>query len=369
MTFMKTKIFLLALSGLFLLSLTSNAQPPNFAEMQRNPAMQQIMKNQMKMGLRAFWDGNGGNLMALGLMMDPELRDAWGVSDEQYQDIQGIPTRMGAELRTNPDFTKLVEEMQEIGVPGALFGGEQLDEATQQKLQEVQGKMTALSMKMMTESIDKAITPEQKQKMNESLLANMADMPMVSPGMFEALDLTDAQRQQMVAIKKELEPEFEKNLETFADGTVFLSGKMFAEIEKQGVNFGNFAQGEGSMQDRIKAMQEKMLPIQKKLMEDPEYKRISEDINTKGKAFATQFNTKMFDILTDEQWARLQKLIDNPPEHAKVFGKKMKEQQQAQSGQGGGWQPNANSWKPGDAIPEQYRQERNTRGNFPRGNN
>jgi Ni/Co efflux regulator RcnB len=68
--------------------------------------------------------------------------------------------------------------------------------------------------------------------------------------------------------------------------------------------------------------------------------------------------TKMFDVLTDEQWARLQKLIDNPPEHAKAYAKKLKEQMGESEKTGGAWQPGPNSWRPGDPIPEQYRQQR-----------
>jgi hypothetical protein len=193
----------------------------------------------------------------------------------------------------------------------------------------------------------------------------MAEMPIVSPGMYEALHLTDAQKQQMETIKKGLEPEFEKNLDRVADGSVTLMSKAFAELEKQGIdNLGKMMEGqEGTQQEKMRAMQEKMQAIQKKLMEDPEYKKIADELQSQGQAFTMQFNTKMFDVLTDEQWKRLQNLIDNPPEYAKAFGKKLKEQRAANE-KAGAWQPGPNSWKPGDAIPEQYRQERNERSRF-----
>jgi len=77
-------------------------------------------------------------------------------------------------------------------------------------------------------------------------------------------------------------------------------------------------------------------------------------------------------VLTDEQWKRLQELIDHPSELAKIVLKKLKEDRgESEEGKnpGGGWQPGPGSWRPGDAIPEAYRQERNTRGNFPRTEN
>ena len=369
---MKIKFFLSAVVCLFILSVTGYAQlqaQPNFAELRKSPVMQQNMKNASKTALRSFWDSKGANLMVVGLMSDPDIRAALGVSDEQSQEIQGIPMRIGADLQNHPEFKGIVEEMHAIQNPTDPFL-QNADPQTQQKFQELTGKVSALSMSIMTDAIDKAITPEQKQKVNESLLANLSEMPIVSPNMFEALDLTDDQRQQMEAIKKELEPEFENNLESYANGAIIMMNKMFDEMEKQGLDFQNLTQGvaagdpEGRM-DRVKAMQEKILPIQKKLMEDPEFKKISEEINSKGKAFSTKFNTKMFDVLTDEQWNRLQKLIDDPPEYAKALGKKIKEQQAA-SEQAAPWQPGPNSWKPGDPIPEGYRQQRQERGRFPR---
>jgi hypothetical protein len=108
--------------------------------------------------------------------------------------------------------------------------------------------------------------------------------------------------------------------------------------------------------------------IGKKLMAgDPEYKKIRVALQSEGKAFATKFRIKMFDVLTDEQWARLQKLVDDPPEHAKTIRKKLKaESDEADKKEA--WTPGPNSWRPGDPVPEEYRQQRNERrGRFPRG--
>ena len=368
---MKKIILSVAILCLLFLSLSGYAQqlPPNFDQMRQSPMMQQTMKTAAKAGIRSFWDGRGANLMAFGLVNDPDIRTAWDVSDEQYQEIQGIPMRLGAEVQNHPEFQKIMEEVQALdGGPGALFG-QNVDEKTQQKLQAIQGRMMTLSMDIMTDAIGNVITPEQQEKMNVTLLANMAEMPIASSSMYETLDLTDAQKEQMADIKKELEPEFEENLDSFADSSILLANMMFDELEKQGDDvFAGMQAGQGdpqAMHEKIKAMQEKMQAVQKKLMEDPEFKRISEKIHSTGVQFTEQFNTKMFDVLTDEQWKRLQDLIDNPPEYAKIFAKKLKEQR-GESEQAGAWQPGPNSWRPGDAIPEQYRQERNTRERSPR---
>jgi Ni/Co efflux regulator RcnB len=104
----------------------------------------------------------------------------------------------------------------------------------------------------------------------------------------------------------------------------------------------------------------------KEMQKNPEFKRIQDELQTSGKAFSAKFKTRMFDVLNDEQWARLQLLIDNPPPYAKVLLQKIREQSGQAEQSGGGWVPGPNSWKPGDPIPEEYRQKRNTPGNLPR---
>jgi hypothetical protein len=360
---MNPKPLFTAVVCLLLFTFVSYAQPQappafDFAQMRKTPMFQQNMKMGVQTAVRSFWDGRGTNLMAVGLLQDPDTRVAFGVSDEQYQSIQDFQPKMMVEMQKNPEFLKIMGEMQAIQNPNDPFL-QNANEETRKKLLDIQGRIMSLSMNLMSDVIDNTLTAEQKQKMAEAQLAIMEEMPMISPSIFEVLNLTDAQKQQMEGIKKELEPEFEKNLETFADDSVILANKMFDEMEKQG-GFEELFGNPANIQKRMPEFQEKIQTMQKKLLEDPEYKRIHDRVNSQSQAFSTQLKTKMFDVLTDEQWARLQKLIDSPPEHAKLLAKKMKEQKAA-SEKAGAWQPGPNSWKPGDPIPEQYRQERRER--------
>jgi uncharacterized membrane protein YcgQ (UPF0703/DUF1980 family) len=156
---------------------------------------------------------------------------------------------------------------------------------------------------------------EMKQKMNESMLANMSVLPIISLQMFEALNLTDAQKQQMEKIKKEFEPEFEKNLEDLIKGQTILANKALDEFIGQ------------KLDGNVEGFGERMAAVLKKLLaDDQEYKKIYTEIQSQGQSFATRFKEKIFDVLTDEQWTRLLDLIDNPPEYAKVFGTALKRQ-------------------------------------------
>jgi hypothetical protein len=370
MLFMKTKSAVAVLC-LFLFPLAAHAQqtPPqvDFMKMRNSPMMQQSMKLGMKNAVLSFWEGRGGNLMAIGLFADPDIRTAFGVSDEQYQTIQQTQMNIGAELQRAPEFQEMLKELQTFEVDPR---SPNVDPETAGKFADIQGRMASLSIAIMSDAVGNVLTPEQKQKMMEAQLASMGEMPLISPGMFEALNLTAAQRQHMERIKKELEPEFEKHLETFANGAMAMSNKLFDELEKQGFSLDDFKGNTEEVSKIAKEFGEKMQGIQKKLMaDDPEFKRLADDLQFSGKTFSTQFKIKMFDVLTDEQWARLQLLIDNPPVYAKALLKKMKEQSGRAEQAGGGWQPGPQSWQPGDPIPAEYREQRNAPKNFPRPKN
>jgi Spy/CpxP family protein refolding chaperone len=358
---MNPKLLLLAVLCLFLFALMGYAQQGapqqgDFWKMQTSPMGQLRTKSMTKAAVRSCWDGWNENLMVVSLLNDPNIRDAWNISDEQFRQIQDADKNFGGELMKNPEFLKTVGEMRAIQKPDDPFM-ENADEETKTMFQDVQERMAIVSIAVRSDAVVNLLTPEQKQKVREAQLANMSEMPIITPNMFVALNLTDAQKQQMEKIKKELEPEFEKHLESFANGQMIVANKVFEELEKQGGD-------EFSVMTILREKGEATL--QKMLADDPALKKVYEDTMSQGKAFSTQFQTKMFDVLTDEQWTRLQKLIDNPPEHAKAFGKKLKEQSGVAE-KSGAWQPGPNSWRPGDPIPAGYLQQREERqGRFPR---
>jgi Ni/Co efflux regulator RcnB len=230
---------------------------------------------------------------------------------------------------------------------------------------------------VFADAMDGIFTPEQLQQVQEMQLAAMGEMPFVSPSMFEALGLTDSQRQEMERIKKELEPEFEKNLDDFVANYISTMQKIASE-HVRGITTTVTEDSDGRVV--MKAVEEESVEeILKRLMaEDPEFRRVSEELQTRIRDFSTQFRIRMFDVLDDAQWQRLQDLIDNPPEHAVLFRRHLRESmglgvsEEGSSEDGNNaeesdiWVPGPNSWRPGDPIPEQYRQERNKRGRFPR---
>jgi len=304
----------------------------------------------------------------------PEFRQAVGVSDEQYRKLQKDSDISSTEFRNrleiqlqqeiSPEKTALLQRSTFIFSPsgGVPLRGNFSAEDWKQYL-DITNRERWIVEAAKSDVIGSALTPEQHQKINEALLANMEmeRMPLISLSRFEGIILTDTQREQMRAFEKEFEPEFEKFLENhissriaYTDRVAFLA----TEQREKGVPLVNGV---------------RVLP------EDTELKRHYDEWQSHQRVF-TQLLLKEMDkrnILTRDQWARLWELVDNPPEHAKILAKarlggsgvnesnKDSDADGKSSEDDTGWQPDSGSWRPGDAIPAQYRQERNSR--FPRG--
>ena len=341
---MKPDLFL-TLACLLLLTgfaMAQTATKPEDEVAKERIAMEEAGKAIMKSMFRPLWSGQSISLTVLQALEDPAVRVAWSISDEQMQQVddyglnsisqseeaKAIGLKLQKEENGRTTMTLRPEWVTEDMVP---------DAETVKKLQDIAERAGSLMMDTTIDALKENLTAQQWQKIRESQLANLDELPLIATDMFEALNLTDAQRQEMAKIKKELEPEFETVLDEFING---------------------------------------IIALQNKTEKDPALnKKKQEEVMSKGKAFSTQFKTQMFDVLTDEQWKRLQNLITNPPEHAKIFRKKLKEQngeseavstEKPEKAEKEVWVPGPNSWKPGDAIPEAYRIERNERGRFPR---
>ncbi len=332
---------ILALSTLTAPLLAQEGGPPNFVKMFRSETFREGQKKAGKTVMRSFWNGKGSNLMTMQLLSEREVREAWNVTDEQHGKIQGA--MMG--MFTNPELAAEMKEMGELQSSGKVFG-DNADPASEKRFVELQSKMVETMMEKLPAEMDKVLTDEQKRKSQEFQLAAMSDIPLVTPDMFKALDLSEDQTKKMEDIRKELEPQFDKLGEELIDAQMKIQDKLFETMEKEGA----FAEGP--------AMFEKMQEIRKRLQaEDPEIKKLNEDIKNRGQHFVAQLKIKMFDVLTDEQWDRLQKIVDNPPDYVKNMIKKMK----AQMGGGDGTDVSKNvmeAWKPGEPIPDEYRQQR-----------
>ena len=350
------RLAFVGLLSLCLLAPIAYATPPwiGSAMQWKTPIIQESMKRTGKMAIRASWDGYWVQFWDSGTVRDPDARAALGLSDEQYQQIENLlqNTDMSEYQLNYPGMQEIIKELEAIQRPNDPYfqNMEDADEETQKKFLDISERQSKLwhhsRIDFRNGIVLSVLTAEQKQKLNEAVLASIAAMPVIAPNVFEVLDLTDAQKQKMEEIKKEHEPEFEKILENVASGNMVILNKVIDEYEKQG---GDLVSGED--------FQDKIPEIEKKLMtDDPEVKKIHEKIVSSSRQFASQLKMKLFDVLTDEQWKHLQQLTDDPPEYIKVLRKKL----WANMGRSEETEEQYRDapWHSDDAIPEEYRQKR-----------
>jgi len=169
---MNPKLFLTALC-LLLSAGIGQAQQTNVGASQRN------IKNLTKSVIRASWHG-GSNLSVEASLQDPDIRSAWDVSEEQHQQMLGMLSRP---LDEDPEYQKLMDELQAIGIHNNN-DLQNANETTRQKGEDLASRLLVLTIKLRSDAINNTLTSEQKQKINESLLANMGET-LVSPQTFE----------------------------------------------------------------------------------------------------------------------------------------------------------------------------------------
>ena len=383
---MKTKQIFITL--LFLLFLVI-AGLSEIARAQESSKVQQDKERHKEIS-RFFWDRGGASISTEALLRDAEFRAALGVSDEYYQKIQTSASNAVGRLADDLEYQKLNQESDELfrvlwGVePGwnSAITERELERARNadpevirranevgQRLESMRQEYLAGSSERHTAAIEDALLPEIKQKIREAHLAAMGEMSTFSPRLFEALYLTDAQKQQMERIKKGLEPELEKHLEIYGNNAAKILERVNAALSRPDVQRSIADNGQGA--------------FLRKLQEEPEHKKLLDESYASSKAFATLFRTRMSEILTKVQREHLQLLIDNPPPHAWYLIQRLRrenwgqykevESDSSESKKAGGekdiWVPGPDSWKPGDPLPPGVVLPEKPPGSFPREEN
>ena len=344
------KMFQLTLTAVLLLGLTTAVFAQNNLDAARRQMNEDIAKQSMRYDLL---NGHNANLHALGLLSLDFFRDEIGISEElalkMQKEITG--TSIKDQMESEPHFISLREEIKELNPfsPNAT-------EETLEKWVALQIEVNKIVPNKHLSLFYGNLTTDQIQKVNEFHISYMSETQFVFPGMFEALGLSDEQKKQLDDVQNEIMPELDEH------------------IEKQ-------------LRLRTK-QQEKTDEILKTIADPEERERLRHDISTtkkvwaalqtesnevmeSGKKLADSLKIKMFDVLTDEQWERLLKLTADPPEYVKKFltqQRKWKEEWNNTDSKPEVVGPGPNSWKPGDPIPEGYRQQRQERGRFPRVN-
>ena len=297
----------------------------------------------------SHWSEGGSNSAVLGLIFGG-FAEVFGISEAQSQKIK--------DYVKDPEIMALNKEIGRLSTEtdGGAFAKDASEE-THQKYLELRLELQNLYQKKQNDVVNETLTPDQLRKIKEYQIANMSTDALVSPDMFEVLNLSGAQKKQLEEIKEKLKPEVEKQIDKIVEHQTFYQEKMFDEI-------GDKLNDVTDPAERIKIITE----AQKKVADKyPGYIPETSEYLASGKILSEKLKVEMFDVLNDEQWERMLDLIDNPPDHVKKYFERFNKIMSVNNTQTeSGWQPGPNSWRPGDAIPEAYRIERNERSRFKR---
>ena len=345
---MKTKLVLFTIVCL-LLGLTTSAVAQSDAI---RALHQQATIYASKQNLLSQWsEGNMDSIV--NAIIHGGGMEALGISKEQSEKILGY--------HSDPEVLSIHRELVRLltEIHGGAFA-DNLSEETQKKYIDLLMELDSVRQKKANDLINETLTPDQRKKIREFQIATMDESALVSPGMFEVLDISDEQKKQLEEVKKALKPEVEKHIDKMVEHESFYRPKVNEAI-------GDKLNDVTDPAERMKIISE---VLQKFNEQYPGYSQGTTEYLESGKTLSNNLKIKMFDVLTDEQWERMLGLIDNPPDHVKKYFEIQRRIMGINTSQDdGGWQPGPDSWRPGDAIPGAYRIERETRSRFPRGEN
>ena len=366
------RLFVLTLLAVSLSPIFAAAQEYDFMRAMRSDINRRYHISENRLQYWAMWDGNGASTSMQPFVFNDELRQELGLTDEQHEQLNFMYSKNGtmghwyrSKALTNPELAALNEESDRLNA--SLRGddpyGDKLTEEDKQAIIANTEKSRAIYCAETQKDVENLLTPEQMQTVKEYELAMMSEMPILNPSMFECLDLADEQKEQMEAIKKELEPMFGQIVEELVEAEDAMQQWKYDIYEEVGFKFDE--NGKPLNNDLITRMKIMSL-MEKKFSENTEMRARMERLSERASGFMQGFKIKMLDVLTDEQLAKMQRIIDNPPPYLKkIRDKKQKERAAREKQENTKWQPGPDSWKPGDPIPEEYLKEREER-RFPR---
>ena len=346
--------------GLTASTLAQNNEEVARQAMMRSPAAQQMQKDTMNQMMSSVWNDSSANPMVMDWLGQDDFRSGVGVSVEQVRRIQRTMQNVGDNLPNEPALQPYHQELRNFmeATPGGPFGPNGTPE-TQTKFFELQTNLhtqaQSIALGKLQNTINETLTPGQLKKIKEYQVSIMSENPMVSPSVFEAFDLSSAQKGELDNIKKEMEPQFKKNIDKMAEMQWNLQKKVMDKANETGKNLDAVtdpAEKKRIMDDLVKNV----------LESDPAFHQKMRETMEGTKEAADKLRSRMVDVLTVEQRKRMADLIDNPPDYIK----KMQGSLRRGMENDGPWRPDANSWKPGDPIPEEFLQYREEQQRFPR---
>jgi len=201
------------------------AQNLDFMKMRRSQKNREYHKDGNREKYRALWNGNGAVVSVIPIWSDEEFLRELDFTPEQREQIDFMFNKggsMGHWYQTKRLTDPVLDQMLAANEPlNEELRKDPYGETTSPEVMRLyHDQLRALTAYYFAEThkdVENTLTPEQMQKVRESELALMSEMPILNPSMFYSLNLTDEQKEQMEAIKMALEPVFEQIVEELVE--------------------------------------------------------------------------------------------------------------------------------------------------------
>jgi len=306
---------------------------------------------------RSPWNGQG-SWMPLRFVMRAGAEDVLGLTEDQKQRLSflykenELAMEWFQQMHQNPtpEFVQVMEALAAAQVPDDPF----LERATQEQkdtFREAHSGMIGLWIASMQTDIQETLTPEQMLQVRKLEMQLMPAIGIPFPSMFDPLDLTDEQKEEMNQIADELKAEFDR----LALEAASLKAERLAITwgTLQGKSFASRAEFHSAISE-----------AHRQFVPSEAMRRKSNDLREQGTRLMTQLQSRMMNVLTDEQLGRMQEMLEAAPEFVKQLLAMFEAQREA-TRQSPTYIPGPDSWRPGAPMPIQIREERQ-RSRFPR---
>ena len=307
---------------------------------------------------RSTWKGHG-SWMALNTFLRMGGEAELGLTEGQKQRLSYLYKDSGVSgdwlrsMEANPtlEYTQAMEARRTAELPDdPLF--EHATEEQKSVYREAHLMLLMLFTQAAQADIQETLTAEQMLQVRKLEMQMMSEFGIPFPAMFDPLDLTDEQREEMNRITDEMEAEFNRltmeqarlKSERLVAMYESLKGKFFTSAEE--------------FNQSLQNLHHQFVPseiLRKKGI----------DLHERGTKFMTLLQNRLMDVLTDEQLGRMQDILDETPDAVKKFLVSRRTTRETQE-KASGYLPGADSWRPGDPVPMEFKEKRRTGRGFPR---
>jgi hypothetical protein len=343
------------------------AQAPSAEELQRqierqladfqSPRQQIHWEADQLAATRSIWNGQGA-WMPLGIMLRAGGVAELGLTEEQRQRLAPIfrggdmGAEVGQRLRENPppEYIQAIEAVKAAQLPNDPDFEHATEEQKNTFREATMWRLSFLAEGLQT-LVEETLTPKQMLQVRKLEMQLMPAMGIPFPSMFDPLDLTSEQKEEMNRIADEMKAEFDRLTleeaklkgERLVATYGLLQGKSFASFE-----------------DFMKARQD----VHRQFVPSEETRKKYMDLRERGIEFTTLLQGRLMNVLTDEQLDKMQKILDESPAFVKQVLAQSKAGREAQA-KAPTYTPCPDSWRPGMPMPVEFKEERK-KGNFPR---